>query len=206
MRNGFLALLLATAGLQAAELAVSVGVGPSKSVSTPIGTFSGVDSTATFLVDAGGKLIGLGPISLGWDVPLAIGGPSRAELSAGGSGIYAYADRMQFAVTPGVKARLGLGLLSPWVSFGIGGARLDQASASILSGDPITGTLNANRWAFALSPAGGIDFKPIPILFLRGEVRSYAFRTPEQLFNGNSQLRSTWRNNVLFLGGIGARF
>ena len=206
MRTILIVLLMPFAAW-AADVAVSVGIGPSTaSVNTPNGTFSGASSTATVLVDGSTKIIGIGPASISLDVPLAFGGPSNAQVSAANTGVVAYADHMQFALTPGLKARFGLGLLSPWVSFGAGTARLEQAGTSTPPYSSATALTN-NKWALALSPAVGIDVKPLPFVFFRGEIRSYVFRTPEQLFTtGINPFQGNWRNNILFLAGVGLTF
>jgi hypothetical protein len=191
----------------AAELSVSIGTGPSDaSVNTPVGTFTGSGGTSTVLVDGAIKLIGFGPASLSFDVPVAFGGQSNADVFTNQGGAVAYAERIQFALTPGLKVRVGLGLLSPWFSMGIGGARLEQTSASYVTGStaPLTGS--TNRWAAAFSPAGGVDFHPLPLLLLRGEIRGYSFRTPGQLFTIANPSGAGWRTNLLFLAGVGVRF
>src|SRR5450759_4159803 len=97
MRIIFLALLITVSAL-AADIAASVGIGPStSSVNTGNGTFSGASSTATVLIDGAVKAFGIGPASILLDVPLAIGGPSNAQVSASNTGVVAYADHMQFA-------------------------------------------------------------------------------------------------------------
>lgn len=205
MRSLIAFLICAASGL-AADVALSIGVGPSSaSVSTPSGTFSGASSTATVLVDASKKIFGIGPASLALDAPLAFGGPTNAQVSVSSGAVAASASHLQFAFTPGVKARVGIPLLSPWASFGIGGARLQQAATLVsITGAP---SQASNRWALALSPAAGIDVKPIPFIFFRGEVRSYVFRTPEQLLaTGIDPFKGNWRSNLLFLAGVGLRF
>jgi hypothetical protein len=206
MRIIFLALLVTVSAL-AADIAASVGIGPStSSVNVGNGAFSGASSTATVLIDGSVKAFGIGPASILLDVPLAIGGPSNAQVSASNTGVVAYADHMQFAITPGLKGRFNLGLIAPWVSFGVGGARLDQAATYI---PPYTAATaqTSNKWSFVLSPAGGIDIKPLPFLFFRGEVRSYVYRTPEQLLTtGINPFKGNWQSNLVFLAGVGLRF
>jgi hypothetical protein len=205
MRNFLFMILIAGAGL-AADLSVSVGIGPStNSVQIPSGTFSGPSSGATVLFDASKRLFGIGPASIGPDLALAFGGSTNAQLSASSGVVSAYADHVQFALTPGLKARVGLGLLSPWVSFGVGTARLSEAGTSIPSfGAPVTQAGNA--WRLAYSPAGGIDIRPLPFIFFRGEIRSYIFKTPEQALAGINPFKGNWRGNLLFLAGVGIRF
>jgi hypothetical protein len=207
MRISLLLVLMAS-HMVAADIAVSVGTGPSTaSVLTPTGTFSGSGSAATVLVDGSFKIIGFGPASISLDVPVAFGGPSNATVSTTNGAVLAYADRLQYAITPGLKARFGLGLLSPWVSFGVGPARLQQSGTFTTLGATSASTRAADEWKLALSPAGGIDIKPLPFIFFRGEVRSYVFRTPEQVFNtGIIPSNAGWRNNMLFLAGVGLRF
>lgn len=206
MRTSFLLAIFATQ-MFAAEIAVSVGTGPAtSSVLTPTGTFSGSGSAATILIDGAAKIIGFGPVSLSVDVPVAFGGPSNATVSTTNGSVLAYAEHLQLAVTPGVKARFNLGLVSPWASFGAGVARLEQAGSFASLG--AIGLTRANTdWRLALSPAGGIDIKPLPFIFFRGEIRSYVFRTPDQVLNtGISPFRGSWRDNLLFMGGVGIRF
>ncbi len=191
----------------AAEIAITGGIGPShrSTVDTPSGPVTANDSTGTVVIDGAAKIFGIGPASINWDIPVAFGGRGRAQAFGNGVGGTAYAERMQWAVTPGLKVRVGLGLLSPWVSFGIGAARVEQAGVdwtALTTGKIGTG----NNFAFAISPAGGIDIHPLPILFLRGEVRSYNFQSPDFGLLGTNPLKGDWRNNLLFLGGIGLRF
>jgi hypothetical protein len=196
--------------LFAAEIAISGGIGPKheSTVRTPFGTVYTADSSGTVLLDIGTKLFGIGPLTINADVPIAFGGPGRAELDASlrpGGGIYT--ESMKWAFTPGLKARFSLGMLQPWISMGVGGTRLEQAGAeySTVTGE-ILNAVTGKNWSFVMSPAGGIDFKPIPVLFLRGEVRTYTFRAPESFVGLNPLDAGNWRNNLLFLGGIGARF
>lgn len=69
------------------------------------------------LVDGSKNIFGFGPASIGVDVPLAFGGPTNAQLSLANGAVAASANHLQFAFTPGLKARVGVPLLSPWVSF-----------------------------------------------------------------------------------------
>jgi hypothetical protein len=204
--RSLLVCLLLTGSAFAADVSIGIGIGPStSSVRVPTGVFSGSDSTATVLVDGAAMLIGFGPVSLQLDVPLAFGGPAQAQVVASSGGAAAYAERMQFALTPGLKARVGLGLLSPWVSFGAGPARFTQAAA----GYPSVGSVinaSSDRWALALSPAGGVDIRPLPILLFRGEIRSYTYKNPSDLLSGFSAFQPNWRSNLLFLGSVGVRF
>ena len=202
----FLVCLFLTGSAFAADVSIGVGIGPSTaSVRVPTGIFSGESSTATVLVDGAAKLIGFGPLSLQLDVPLAFGGPAQANVVASSGGAAAYAERMQFALTPGLKARVGLGLLSPWVSFGVGTARFSQAAAGFPSFGSVVNA-SSDRWALALSPAGGLDIRPLPILLLRAEIRSYTYKNPSDVLSGFSAFQPNWRSNLLFIGSVGVRF
>ncbi len=204
--RSFLVCLFVTGSVFAADVSIGVGIGPStSSVTVPTGTFSGESSTATVLVDGATKLIGFGPVSLQLDVPLAFGGPAQAQVVASSGGAAAYAERMQFALTPGLKARVGLGLLSPWVSFGAGTARFTQSAAGYPSSGSVINA-SSDRWALALSPAGGLDIRPLPFLLFRGEIRSYTYKNPSDILNGFSAFQPNWRNNLLFIGSVGVRF
>ena len=204
MRSPLLFALFAAATF-AADVSVSVGIGPSTdSVSLPNGTSLGISSSPTVLFDASKKLFGIGPASIGLDLPLAFGGSTNALLSAINGGVSAYADHLQFALTPGLKARLGLPFLTPWVSFGVGTARLSQAGAVLSPSGGANQT--GNSWRLAFSPAGGIDIKPLPFVFFRGEIRSYMFTTPDAVFTGIDPFKGNWRGNLLFLAGVGVRF
>jgi hypothetical protein len=47
----------------------------------------------------------------------------------------------------------------------------------------------------------------LPFIFFRGEVRSYVYRTPEQLLTtGINPFKGNWQSNLLFLAGVGLRF
>lgn len=189
----------------AADISFGVGVGSSvSSVNTPGGTLTGKGGSAAVLVDGGVKMFGFGPFSVNADLPVVFGGPAHGEVYARGSNAAAYVERLRFALTPGIKARLNLGLVAPWVSFGAGVARLDGVAAAYGLGS--SGNVTANRWSLAMSPAGGVDVKPLPIVFFRGEIRTYSLRTPDSIANFTPLENPDWKTNLLFIASVGLRF
>ncbi len=189
-----------------ADISVGVGAGFStSSVNTPGGLFTGSSGSVATLVDGGFKIAGFGPISVNGDVPLLFGGPAHASVAASKTGAAAYVEHIGFVMTPGLKARLNLGLIAPWASFGLGVGRLDGSAVGYALGS--TGVATAqDRWSFAFSPAGGVDFKPLPFLFFRGEVRRYTFRTPDTIAGLTPLQDPNWRSNMLFIASVGVRF
>lgn len=208
MRFSFVLLLAAAIPAVAAEISVSWGTGPKgqTTVNTPAGTVFAADSSTTTLVDGSFKIFGIGPVSINWDIPVAFGGAGYANVVAQSGSAVAYVEKFKWAVTPGLKGRFTIGPISPWISFGAGAARLDRSGAFYsLGSNPLSQV--ANGWSLALSPAGGIDLRLLPIVFFRGEVRAYNLRPAESLFSNSNLLQNLdWRSNTLFLVGIGARF
>jgi len=186
----FLFALSASAG----EIAVSMGWG-AKSVQTGAQRVS-VSSRSAVLVNAGGNFFNIGAAAIGWEVPLAIGGPQRAAVFGSGNQAVVSADSVSFAFTPGLRLRvLPVSPLTPWVSLGAGGARVNQAMAGT---GPTASVRSSTAFRFASSVAGGVDFKPLPALLLRAELRNFRYSLPN--------VPDASRNSLLFLAGVGIRF
>jgi hypothetical protein len=113
-----------------------------------------------------------------------------ANIVAQSGAAVAYTEKFDWAITPGLRGRFALGRFSPWISFGAGAARFDRAGALYsLGSNPLSEAVSG--WSLALSPAGGgIDFRPFPIVFIRGEVRSYNLKPAESIFSSSDLLRS----------------
>jgi hypothetical protein len=79
-------------------------------------------------------------------------------------------------------------------------------STTTSSGTPAFASQTGNRNVFVISSAGGVDWKPLPFLLIRGEVRNYTFTTPQTAFVGSDAFAGERRNNLMFLGGGGVRF
>lgn len=187
-------LFLFVASASAGDLAVSMGWG-AKSVQSGAQRVS-VSSRSAVLVNAGGNFFNIGAAAIGWEAPLAFGGPQRAAVFGSGNQAIVSADSMNFAFTPGIRLRvLPVSPLTPWVSIGAGGARVNQATA----GTGATAAVNASTgFRFASSVAGGIDCKPLPALLLRAELRNFRYSLPN--------VPDASRNTLLFLAGVGIRF
>ena len=215
MRRRLLSVLLSLAGAApGAEIVISGGGGPAPTttVGTPAGGTVSAPSSAVVLLNGAGAIFRFGIFSLGWEVPVALGGPGRAMVFARGLGGATYTERMNLAVTPGARLRVLPGARwMPWVSAGTGIVRLERAGVLYNFISPGSGIVPAasqvgDRRVFAVSTAGGIDWKPGRLMMLRGEVRNYNFTTPETDFVGSFPFTGERRNNLLFLGGIGLRF
>jgi hypothetical protein len=198
--------LLLAASASAVDLTVSVAVNdPGKGSLSPIGLLRDpVKSNRPVLVNLGGNFLNVGVAAIGWEIPVAFGGPGRVLLITEQNSVINYADQTRLVATPGVRLRiLPASPLTPWVSGGVGVAQLDRVAA----GASITSLGSSSKdYRLATSIAGGVDFKLLKFLLLRGEVRNYRFTTPTGLFNGSNRFSGLTRNNTHVLVGVGLRF
>lgn len=115
--------------------------------------------------------------SLHLELPV-VGIPKRTASGGDFSSLY---------FTPGLRLRLSLPLISPFVSAGGGFAHFSTSS-----------NLNASRTTGAFDFGGGVDVStPIPLIGLRGEVRDF--------FTGVTGF-STTQHNVFVGAGIVLKF
>jgi opacity protein-like surface antigen len=139
------------------------------------------------------KLINAGAASLSFEVPVA-GIPSTAiTLSTSPSTVVNHLSTV--FVTPSLRLKiLPASPIAPWVSFGGGWARYSLDSG------------NTNKGA--VQYGGGIDFKLLPVVGLRAEVRDYVTGEPNfglvSVLNGNNG--GFHHHNVLVGGGVVLRF
>jgi hypothetical protein len=194
--------------LAAADLTLSVGFPVSSTAEATIrNAVASVNSGLPVLVNPGGNLFRFGPVGLGFEIPVLIGGPARAEAGTSGSQSLAYAESIQWAVVPGARLRLAPPLVpfTPWVSVGAGVAGLDRSGASVTAtAIPLAASRNAN--VFARSFAAGLDVKPFPLIVLRAELRTLSYKTPDEPFTGLVSFQGQSRTAVMFLVGAGLRF
>lgn len=103
-------------------------------------------------------------------------------------------------ITPGVRLKLlpGSGI-SPWVSVGGGLARFDEGS-NLVSGAPNTSQIGTNRGVVQFG--AGIDFKLLPHVSLRGEVRDFLSGKPVL----NVDTENSRQNNIVASGGFVLHF
>jgi hypothetical protein len=195
-----------------AELVLSGGSAPPRTttVGTPAGDPFSTNSSGMLLLNFGGSFFNVGSLALGYEIPVAFGGPGRALVATRGLTTENYAEQAHFLATPGARLRISpKARLTPWVSFGTGLGRLNRAGS--LSTPTGTGTLavarqTGDRNVFVISTAGGVDWRPTHFFLIRGEVRNYTFTTPRTAFVGSDAFVGERRNNLMFLGGIGMRF
>ncbi len=142
--------------------------------------------------------------------PGRLWGPGRARVASRGLTTENYAEQAHFLATPGARLRiLPSAPITPWVSFGVGLGRLNRAgslSTPTGTGRPAVASQIGDRNVFAVSTAGGVDWKPVRFLLIRGEVRNYTFTTPQTALVGSDAFVGERRNNLIFFGGIGVRF
>jgi hypothetical protein len=207
-----LVTILSAESASGADLVLSGGSAPSETttVGTPAGGTFSANSSAMLLLNFGENFFNFGTFALGYEVPVALGGPGRALVATRGLTTENYAEQANFLATPGARLHvLPAARFTPWVSFGAGFGRVDRAGS--LSTPTGSGTLavasqTGPRNIFVISTAGGVDWKPKRFLLIRGEVRNYTFTTPQTAFVGSDAFVGQRRNNLMFLGGIGVRF
>ena len=195
-----------------AELVLSGGFAPPRTttVGTPAGDRFATNSSGMLLLNFGGNFLNVGALALGYEIPVAFGGPGRALVATRGLTTENYAEQAHFLATPGARLRISpTTRLTPWVSFGAGLGRLNRAGS--LSTPTGSGTLavarqTGDRNVFVISTAGGVDWRPTHFFLIRGEVRNYTFTTPRTAFVGSDAFIGERRNNLMFLGGIGVQF
>jgi len=205
-------MILAAGPASGADLVLSGGFAPPRTtaVGTPAGGTFPANSSGMLLLNFGGNIFNFGVLALGYEIPVAFGGPGRALVATRGLTTENYAEQANFLATPGAPLRiLPAARFTPWVSFGAGVGRLNRAGS--LSTPTGSGTLavagqTGDRNVFVISTAGGVDWKPVRFFFVRGEVRNYTFTTPRTAFVGSDAFVGERRNNLMFLGGIGVRF
>jgi hypothetical protein len=204
-----LALILAPEA-SAIDVVLSGGAGPpvTSTVGTPIGTTVSAESGGTIMLNFGGDVVNLKAVALGYEVPVAFGGPGRALVSARGSATYT--ERANFVATPGARLRiLPAAKLTPWVSVGAGIGRLERNGALYFlsnHGEVAGAQQTGPRSVFVLSTAGGADWKLARHVVIRAELRNFTFTTPQTGFVGSFPFYGERRNNLLFLGGVGLHF
>lgn len=130
-----------------------------------------------------------GVAALGWETPIAFGGPGRALISNGRIAT----EKLDFMIVPGARVKImPLGRFSPWASVGIGAGRFSRATVSSAAN-----LLNAaTNTTFTIGVGVGLDVKVAGPLFLRAEGRNFNYKGVEDLR----------RNSFQFFGGVGLRF
>jgi hypothetical protein len=208
----YLAMILAAGAASGADLVLSGGFAPQRTttVGTPVGGTFSANSGGMLLLNFGGNLLNFGTLALGYEIPVAFGGPGRALVAARGLTTENYAEQADFLATPGARLRiLPAARFTPWVSFGAGIGRLNRAgslSTPTGSGTPAVASQTGDRNVFVISTAGGVDWKTMRFFLIRGEVRNDTFTTPQTAFVGSDAFVGERRNNLMFLGGIAVRF
>ena len=135
------------------------------------------------------RIVNLELASLYLELPFAAAWGGNRSITQGN---LLHQDYNTMYLTPGLKLKLLPGsFISPYLAggLGLGGFRATNTSAT------------SNQ--FAGDIGGGADFKILPILSLRGEVRDYYTSAPtfdvQSVFHGNV-------NNVVISGGAVFRF
>jgi hypothetical protein len=135
------------------------------------------------------RIVNIEVASLYLELPFAAAWGGNRSITQGN---LLHQDYNTMYLTPGLKLKLLPGsFISPYLAGGLGWGGFRSTNTS--------GTSNQ----FAGDIAGGADFKILPILSLRGEVRDYYTSSPtfdvQSVFHGNV-------NNVVISGGAVFRF
>jgi opacity protein-like surface antigen len=135
------------------------------------------------------NFVNIGVAAIGWETPIAFGGPGRALISDGRIAT----EKLDFMIVPGVRAKiLPMGRFSPWASVGIGAGRFSRATVSNAS----SLLRAATNTSFTVAVGVGLDVKIAGPLFLRAEGRNFNYKGVEDLR----------RNSFQFFAGAGLRF
>ena len=71
------------------------------------------------------NFVNFGIAALGWETPIAFGGPARALISNGRIAT----EKLDFMIVPGARVKImPLGRFSPWASVGVGAGRAAAAA------------------------------------------------------------------------------
>lgn len=182
-------LFLAAGSLFAADVALTFGIHSGKSTVTNGGRTVEANSSTSVMLTPAGTIANFGVASLGWEVPIAFGGPAKALI---GNGRVA-TEKLDFLLVPGARLRLLPGRrLSPWASVGLGVGRFDRASVSSV-GNAVRAATDSS---FTVAVGAGADLKLAGPLFLRGEIRNFNYKSLDDLR----------RNSFLTLVGFGFRW
>lgn len=186
------------ASAQTAEVGLLFGrLKPSdRSITTGGATDVAFDGTTTYQVNFASKLVNGQVASLQWELIFA-GAPS-ADLTTSNA-ILPKTYKALF-ITPGVRFRLIPGsALSPYIATGVGYARLTAGNLQ-QNGAPYTGDKIANN--FVWNFGGGLDYRIIGPVTLRGEVRDFVVGTPR--FNVN--FVDNKQHNLFVAAGVVLKF
>ncbi|HKD79634.1 MAG TPA: hypothetical protein VKH81_08070 [Candidatus Angelobacter sp.] len=139
------------------------------------------------------RMINAGAASLSLEVPVAGIPSTKVTLATSPSTVINHISTV--FVTPSLRLKiLPASPIAPWVSFGGGWARYSADNTSINKG--------------AVQYGGGLDFKVLPAIGFRAEVRDYVTGEPNfgliSVLNGNNG--GLHHHNVLAGGGIVLRF
>lgn len=186
----FACMMMASTGAAfGVDFGLTFGIGNGTAKVSSGGQSVEAKPTTSVMITPGGDIVRLGIAAIGWEVPVAFGGPARALISNGSINT----EKMNFMLAPGARLRLAPSTrLSPWASVGIGAGRFDRstvASASNL-------LQSATSTSFTVAVGVGLDFKVAGPLFLRAEGRNFNYKSVGDLR----------RNSFQFLAGIGVRF
>ena len=174
----------------ATDVALTIGVynnGTTKAQSG--GQTVEASSSTGALLTPGGNIANFGIAAIGWEVPVAFGGPARALISNGRIAT----EKLDFMLVPGARVKiLPTGRVSPWASVGIGAGRFSRATVSSAS----SLLKAATETAFTVAVGVGVDVKVAGPLFLRAEGRNFNYKSVDSLR----------RNSFQFFVGAGLRF
>jgi opacity protein-like surface antigen len=141
------------------------------------------------LVTPAVNFVNLGVAAIGFEAPIAFGGPGRALISNG----RVATEKLDFMFVPGARVKiLPGGRFSPWASVGIGAGRFNRATVANAS-NLLSAATNTS---FTVAVGVGLDVKVAGPLFLRAEGRNFNYKGVEDLR----------RNSFQFFGGVGLRF
>jgi opacity protein-like surface antigen len=192
------ALLLLTAGsarAQKAEISLSIGALKSGDLNTSLGSIKAGTSFA-YEVNVAVRLYNAHLAALYVEVPFA--GTPKTTLTS--SNPFSPSDYSSFFITPGLKLKVLPGApFSPYAFAGAGYARFHEGS-TLANGSQNPGSGGTGRGAFDFG--GGVDWKVLPSISVRGEVRDFYSGTPKF----NTSLLNDKQQNVLVSAGVVLRF
>jgi opacity protein-like surface antigen len=183
-------IALCGASACATEIAATIGLGNnSTSKVNSGGQTVEASSTNSFLITPAGNFANIGIAAIGWEVPVAFGGPGRALVSSGSVST----EKLDFMIAPGARLTiLPVGRFSPWASVGIGAGRFSRATVSSASNVLRAATATS----FTVAVGVGLDVKIAGPLFARVEGRNFNYKSVDELR----------RNSFQVFAGVGLRF
>lgn len=191
-------LFAISASAQKYEVSVSVGgMGTGeRDIVLPVPGIIDVNNGLAYQVNFTQRFFNAQLASLHFEFPITV--TPRREIDS--SNVLSPRSYSTLFITPGIKLKLlpGAGI-SPYAVAGVGYARFNS-SDFLVNDQPNPGDRSVNRAVFDFG--GGLDFKVLPYISVRGEVRDFVSGNPRL----NSEFIANRQHNLLISGGIVLRF